>query len=47
MENSGVVKLRYQSIHKRFSTQINILVTRSLKTRSVSRTLNFFRIEGY
>jgi len=43
MENRGMVKLRYQSMHKRFSTPINILETRSLKTRSVSRTLNFFQ----
>jgi len=29
--SSGVVKLRYQTIHKRFSTWINILVTRLLR----------------
>jgi transcriptional regulator CtsR len=28
--NSDVVNIRYQSIHKSFSTRINILVTRSL-----------------
>jgi len=43
MENSGAVKLRYQFIHKSFITWINILVTRSLKTRSFSRALKFFQ----
>jgi len=46
MEKSGVVKLRYQSIHKTFSTRINILVNRSLKNRSVSRTMNFLQRAG-
>ena len=47
MENSGVVKLRLQFIHKSFKTWINILVTRSLKTRSFSRALKFFQSVVY
>ena len=46
MENSGVINIRYQPTHKMFSNLINILVTRSIKTRSFSRTLKFFQTAG-
>ena len=42
--NSGAVKLRYQSIHKRFSTWINILVTRSLRLELLAEHWNFFKV---
>ena len=42
--NSGAVKLRYQSIHKRFSTWINILVTRSLRLELLAEHWTFFKV---
>ena len=45
-KNCGVVKLRYQSIHKRFSTRINILVMRSLaRLDSLAGHWNFFKVQ--
>ena len=43
--NSGVVKLRYQSNHKRFSTQINILVTRSLSQNLLAGHWTLFKVQ--
>jgi hypothetical protein len=42
--NSGVVKLRYQSIHKRFSNWINILVTRSLRLEQLAGHWTIFKV---
>jgi len=44
--NSGMVKLSYPFIHRRFSTWINMLWNQVTKTRSVSRTLHFVQCMG-
>ena len=44
--NSAVVKLRYQSIYKRFRTWISTLWNQITQTKSVSRTQKFFEMWG-
>jgi len=45
-KNSGVTEISHQSIHKRFSTKINILRNRVTYTKSGSRTLHFVQSVG-
>jgi hypothetical protein len=42
--NSGVVKLRYQAIHKSFGTFINILVNRSLRLDLLAGHWTFLKV---